>query len=107
MHKRTKASQIPREVKERVYERDDGKCLICGKVVTVDNACAHFVSRARMGLGCEENILTLCHDCHRLFDGYHRKEYEPLIKRYMQAKYPGWSEDKLVYSKWGWTKCEY
>lgn len=106
MHTRTKASQIPREVKEKVYARDEGKCLLCGKVVTVANSCCHIVSRARMGLGCEENIITLCHPCHVLFDGYHRKQFYPLIKRYMRGKYPNWSEDKLVYSKWGWTKCE-
>ena len=100
MHARTKATNIPRSVKEKVYERDEGKCLICGRVVYVDNACCHYISRARLGLGIEENILTLCNDCHRDFDGAGRKKYEPYIRSYLKSKYPGWNEMKLIYSKW-------
>lgn len=100
MHTRTKATNIPREVKEKVYERDEGKCLICGRVVYVDNACCHYISRARLGLGIEENILTLCADCHRKFDGADRKLFEPYIREYLKLKYPHWDEKKLVYSKW-------
>ena len=106
MRPRVKATNIPREVKEKVWERDNEHCIICKKWVPVDCACAHFVSRARMGLGCEENILTLCPKCHRLFDGHMRKQYEPFIKEHLKEKYPGWDESKIVYSKWGWTKCE-
>lgn len=28
--KRSKATDIPKKVKERVYKRDGGKCIICG-----------------------------------------------------------------------------
>ena len=101
MHQRTKASKIPRSVKEKVYERDGGKCIVCGKPVYVDNACCHFISRARMGLGIEENICTLCSDCHyRLDNGEYGREK---IRDYLKSKYPGWNEKDLVYSKWKWT----
>lgn len=103
MHDRTKATNIPRIVKERVYERDEGKCLICGRVVYVENSCCHYISRARLGLGIEENILTLCHDCHRRFDGADRTKFEPMIRIYLKTKYPDWNEKKLIYSKWSWT----
>lgn len=100
MHDRTKATNIPPIVKVKVYERDEGKCLICGRVVSIENACCHFISRARLGLGIEENILTLCHECHRRFDGADRKKFEPLIREYLKSKYPDWDEKKLIYSKW-------
>lgn len=103
MHERTKASAIPREVKKAVYARDEEKCLICGRWVPEECACCHVVSRARLGLGCEENIVTLCHSCHQLFDGYKRQEYEPIIVRHLKSKYPGWDKEKVIYSKWGWT----
>ena len=101
MHERTKRSQIPRKVKEAVYERDGGRCILCGRSVAVDNACCHFISRARLGLGIEENILTLCHGCHyRLDNGEVGRE---ILREYLAEKYPGWSEDKVIYSKWSWT----
>lgn len=106
MHERVKATNIPKEVKQAVWERDNESCLVCGKWVPVECACCHIVSRARMGLGCEENIITLCHEHHRLFDGYFRGAIYPTIRRYMESKYPGWNEDKLIYSKWGWTHGE-
>lgn len=103
MHERTKASSIPKAVKQAVWERDGEQCILCRKWVPMECACAHYISRAHMGLGCEENILTLCHECHRLFDGHCRQQYEPIIKEHMKSKYPDWDEAKLVYSKWGWT----
>lgn len=101
MHERTKASKIPRSVKETVYERDGGKCILCGRTVTVDNSCCHFISRARLGLGIEENILTLCHECHYKLDN--GEVGRDRLKEYLISKYPGWDEKKLAYTKWGWT----
>ena len=31
MHKMTKATSIPKSVKEAVYERDGGRCILCGR----------------------------------------------------------------------------
>ena len=98
MHQRTKASQIPRKVKEAVHERDHGRCLLCGRWVPVECSCCHFISRARLGLGIEENILTLCHECHYNLDNGEvgRKE----LRAYLVSQYPGWNERKVTYSKW-------
>ena len=60
--KRTKALAISPEVKERVYERDNGRCIWCGGR-GIPNA--HYIPRSLSGLGCEQNILTLCPACHR------------------------------------------
>ena len=104
MHARTKASQITQATKWKVLERDNGKCVLCGKTCSVHNACCHFIGRGRLGLGIEENIVTLCHECH-----YHLDNGEvgrDQIREYLKSKYPDWDESKLVYTKWGWTKWQ-
>lgn len=97
MNKRTKALQIPREVKEGVYERDNGCCVWCGKHGQPN---AHYISRAQGGLGIEENILTLCPVCHRDYDQSNKREMmREYFKKYLQSKYPEWEEEKLIYRK--------
>lgn len=98
MHKATKALQISKAVKRAVYERDKGLCVICGVPGLPE---AHVVSRAHLGLGVEENIVTLCRDCHRLYDGIRRKEYGALIRNYLKGIYPDWNENNLIYHKGG------
>lgn len=98
MHKRTKALAISAEVKRRVYERDGGCCILCGR--RGDPWC-HYISRAQGGLGIAQNIVTLCHDCHRRYDQtYERSLIREEIKQYLQSKYPDWDENKLTYNKW-------
>ena len=104
MHLKTKACKIPKAVKEKVYLRDGCHCVLCGKPVEVDNACAHFISRARGGLGIEQNILTLCHTCHYSYDNDNklttRKQKEEFFANYLKGKYPDWKEEDLIYDKW-------
>jgi 5-methylcytosine-specific restriction endonuclease McrA len=62
---------------------------------------AHYISRAQGGLGVEENIVTLCADCHRAYDQTTaRKWYRERIREYLKNQYPGWDESKLIYRKW-------
>ena len=105
MSKRSKACEIPKEVKLKVYERDQHKCVVCGKWVTWHNSCCHYISRAGTyegcGLGIEENILTLCNNCHYRYDNTSlRPVIKEYLKNYLQSKYYGWNEEKLVYNKW-------
>ena len=68
---------------------------------------AHYISRAKGGLGIEENIVTLCteltvNNCHRRYDSGTKEEREKIgaiIKDYLQSKYPNWDESKLTYKK--------
>lgn len=108
MNKRTKALAIPKAVKEAVADRDsfDGWpcCLICGSPAPVNNrlvfSCAHYISRAQGGLGVEENILTLCPNCHRKYDqSTSREKMRAFFKAYLEANYPGWDEENLIYKK--------
>lgn len=95
--RRTKALEIPRKVKEAVYERDNGCCLWCGKQGQPN---AHYIARSQGGLGIEENILTLCWGCHRKYDQTTaRPKMRYFFKHYLKRKYPEWDEEKLIYKK--------
>lgn len=96
--KRTKALEIPPKVKEKVLERD-GCCVYCGRQGQPN---AHFIARSQGGLGIEENILTLCFDCHRKYDqSTERQKMRAYFAEYLKSKYPDWNEEKLVYKKYG------
>lgn len=102
--KRSKATDISMPVKRKVWERDNGCCVICGNNYNV-MPNAHYIPRSKGGLGIEQNIFTACtrltkNDCHYRFDNGTRKEKEILrkvVKDYFVSIYPGWGEDKLFY----------
>ena len=96
--KRTKALDISPAVKKAVWERDGGHCIICGRHEAAPNA--HFIARSQGGLGIEQNIVTLCMDCHNRYDNSEaRKWYRTAIRHYLMSKYPGWDEKELYYTK--------
>lgn len=96
-HKLTMACEIPNEVKWKVWERDGMSCLWCGK--RGDPWC-HYIPRSQGGLGIEENILTLCCECHFKYDHTpNRQKMKAFFKGYLEGKYDNWSEDKLIYRK--------
>lgn len=97
MHKQTKATSIPAAVKRAVWERDGGRCVLCGKQ---GNPWCHYISRAQGGLGIEQNIVTLCDKCHNDFDqSAKRRRMKEYIKWYLKMIYPDWDEMKLFYKK--------
>lgn len=103
---RAKKCDISQRVKKRVWERDGGRCVICGNPV---NAMpnAHYISRARGGLGIEQNIVTLCTDftenrCHSRYDNGSAEERARIgqkIREYLMSKYPDWEENELYYKR--------
>ena len=106
--RRTNAVGITIAVKEAVAERDSisgfPNCILCGLPAPVNNRLAfsnaHYISRAQGGTGVEENILTLCPNCHYLYDQTTEREMlKPFFGRYLKEHYPGWDETKLVYKK--------
>lgn len=104
MHKRTKALAISKAVKAAVYARDGGCCVLCGSPYGLP--VCHYISRAQSGLGIEENIVTLCADCHREYDqGYNRQEIREELRAYLERHYPDWDESKLIYNKWSDLQC--
>lgn len=106
-NKRAKACDIPKKVKDAVWERDGHRCIICGSNVAMPNA--HYIPRSRGGLGIEQNIVTLCTNmspekCHYKYDFGSKEEKEEIggkIRDYLKGHYLDWSEDKLTYNRWG------
>ena len=104
--KRSKATDILQKVKQAVWERDGGCCVVCGNNYNV-MPNGHFISRAKGGLGIEENIVTLCTEltpnkCHRKYDFGTKQEREEIgnkIENYLKSKYPNWDKEKLYYKK--------
>lgn len=108
MRKGTIATGITAEVKRIVAARDEFNgwtcCIVCGQPAPQSTptafSCAHYISRAQGGLGVEQNIVTLCPRCHRMYDqGIDRKALCNYIKSYLQSKYPDWDEEKLYYRR--------
>lgn len=97
-HRQTKATAISKAVKLAVLERDEGKCVNCDRRGLPE---AHFIGRAQGGLGIEENIATLCRECHDLYDNSeHRAEIREKMRKHLMSKYPDWDEKKLYYKKY-------
>ena len=99
MHRETKATSISADTKKKVWQRDFGRCVLCGS----NNAGphCHYIRRSQGGLGIEENIWTGCHRCHEAFDA--EGTGGPLHERmmdYFKTLYPEWDESKLKYKKW-------
>lgn len=97
----SKACDISQKTKNAVWERDGGCCVLCGKTGYGVMPNAHYLSRGKhLGLGIEQNIVTLCQNCHRTYDqSTEHDEYKEFIKNYLQSKYENWNEQNLVYKK--------
>lgn len=101
--KRAKATDIPMKVKKKVYERDNGLCIICGKRGAPNS---HYISRNDGGLGIPENVVTMCENCHHNFDNGKdeilKENIRKKVKKYLKRQYgTSWNEEKLIYRKGG------
>lgn len=96
---------IPKKVKDIVWERDNGRCIICGDTRAFPNA--HYIPRSSGGLGIEQNIVTLCSNfadnhCHYTYDFGTAEQHNAIkekIRDYLKSKYPGWNEENLRYKR--------
>ncbi len=103
MHKRTKACSIKAAVKKRVEERDGHCCIFCGRPGRGE---AHVISRAHGGLGVEQNLITICRECHFLLDDtVSRPLMLEMAKQHLKKFYPDWSADAVIYKKGIETKA--
>ena len=91
------------KITQYVWERDFGRCVLCGSINAGPHC--HYIRRSQGGLGIPENIWTGCQRCHAAFDN--EGADGPLHKQmqdYLRTLYPGWDESKLIYKKEG-PKC--
>lgn len=99
--KMTKATDIPQTVKIVVWARDNHQCVICGS--SEGAPVAHVVRRSQGGRGIEQNIVTLCHSCHRRYDEGPKQDREHIYVRlvdHLKGIYPDWTREDMVYKKW-------
>lgn len=105
--KRSKATDIPMSVKKKVWERDHGRCVVCGNNYNV-MPNAHILSRAHSGMGIETNVVTMCTEftqnkCHRKFDFGTKEEKEKILEivtNYMKSIYgEEWCIENQKYHK--------
>lgn len=103
IHKRTKACAIPTRVKKKVEERDGHRCIFCG---APGRGEAHVVPRSHGGLGIEQNLITVCRQCHFVMDDtVSRGVFVEMAAGYLKRIYPGWDPKDLVYKKGEKTKA--
>ena len=97
MNARTKACAISKEVKEAVYKRDRGRCILCGAVGLPE---AHYIPRSKGGRGIEQNIVTLCRPCHdRLDNSTERKALLLRVKEHLELWYGDFPDEQRIYTK--------
>ena len=98
--KRTPMLGITKKVKLAVWQRDNGRCIFCGKLVSWNYANSHFIKRSHGGLGIEQNIMTNCQKCHDLFDNTpYRDKMGKYAEEYLSSHYSNWNKDDLKYKK--------
>ena len=103
MHTRTRRLDISPRVKEEVWERDGGRCILCGTSEAAPNA--HYIARSQGGLGIARNIVTLCGRCHDRYDNSpDRAELRAVLAEHLKTWYPDWNEQNLIYRKWNHVK---
>lgn len=97
-HKSTIACDISLAVRKAVMERDEGRCIVCGSTKGIQ--IAHYISRARMGMGIPQNLACMCHLCHMAYDqGHLHNEVKEIFSTYLKDHYDGWNEEDLVFRK--------
>lgn len=97
MNKRTKALAISQAVKAKVFKRDNGLCILCGRAGLPE---AHYIPRSQGGLGIEQNIITLCRFCHNKLDQMtERGELLERVREHLDLWYPGFPDTDRKYKK--------
>lgn len=101
--KSTKAHEISRETKKKVFERQGGRSLFPPFMpITIDMCCCHYIPRSRGGVGEEWNIFGCFQNDwlneHRMFDLHQLPEN--IVREHLKENYEDWSEEACVFHKW-------
>lgn len=95
--KRSKATDIPKNVKDAVWERDGHRCIFCGS--SQARSEAHVIPRTAGGLGVEKNIITVCRWCHTLLDQTERRDKMlAQAKHYLYSLYGEFDDKEVIYN---------
>ena len=90
------------KTRRRVYRRDGFRCALCDSTRYIQ--IHHVVPRGKGGPQTEQNMITLCADCHALAHGTDlrglgasREDVEQAIVEYMADRY---AEEGIVWNPW-------
>lgn len=107
-----KAHEFGKKAREEIWKRDGGQCIFCRRSYYEEESTwygrqmltvMHYVPRSRGGLGIPENGAIGCVFHHDMLDnGYkgRREEMLRIFRDYLEHKYQGWNENRLIYDKW-------
>lgn len=104
MNKRKTITDIGSRSRKTVHSRDGLRCVYCGRT-DKPIELAHYISRSHGGKGVPENLVSLCADCHRQFDGTGRNKMHGYIVDYLKSHYPDWNEQDQIFRKWEQGEC--
>lgn len=98
MSERKNRTDISEKARKAAHIRDGGRCVYCGRT-DKPLELAHFISRAQGGLGIPQNLVSLCGDCHKDYDGEKHSEMRPYLEQYLKSKYSNWDESILIFKR--------
>ena len=81
------SANIGKDVRRKVYRRDDFQCALCGDVRHLQ--IHHIIPRSIGGSDFPENLVTLCAQCHAIAHGV----TFPYLPDYMNRE---WAEQAIV-----------
>lgn len=81
------------EIRKMIYERDGGRCIICGSHWKLH--FHHIVFRSSLGSDTLENLVCVCFRCHGIYcHGVKEKRWRESFKEYMGRKdITQWNKD--------------
>jgi 5-methylcytosine-specific restriction endonuclease McrA len=99
---RSKACDFDLKTKQAMLERDNYRCIFCSSLNVTP---AHYLPRSAGGLGILENGVCLCVPCHQALDnGVAKKHLNLKVRRYLDKKYPGFTDVERTYNRREWLK---
>lgn len=110
--KQARAREFSPKARKEIYERDKG-CIFCkiGYMMRPEAGyileTMHYIPRSQNGLGIPQNGALGCKYHHTMLDNGCqglREEMKEIFRDYLKEHYSDWTEEKLVYTKWGFLK---
>ncbi len=96
------SANINNSKRKKVYRRDGYRCALCDSTKYLQ--LHHVVPRGKGGPDTEQNLITLCADCHALAHGTDLRGYgatkedvEQAIIEYITDLY---AEDGVIWNPW-------
>jgi 5-methylcytosine-specific restriction protein A len=109
-----KRPKITKLIRARIFEREGGKCYLCGEKIIGEWDADHELARELGGSDGEENLRPAHKDCHRTKSKSDVKaiaksnrivrKHGPVEERKVKPKIPrpangGWSKGKTIWPK--------